>query len=236
MITVENGKKNIFVSAIIAAAGSSSRMGGGDKLMLDLCGKTVLERSIEAYEKSDVIDEIVISARAGAVEEINGLVKAKNFTKVRAVCEGGATRQESVQNAVAYCSEKTDFVAIHDGARPLVTGDIIERTVKKAVECGAASCAVRVKDTIKVADGDGVILSAPDRSALRAVQTPQVFDFKIYVGALKNASPDVTDDCMIVEAAGQKVALCEGDYENIKITTPDDVIFANAILKARESK
>ena len=235
MITAENGKKNIFVSAIIAAAGSSTRMGGGDKQSLELFGKTVLERSIEAFENSGIIDEIIVSAREDAVEDIKALVKAKGFTKVRAVCAGGATRQQSVKNAVACCSENTDFVAIHDGARPLVTGDIIRKTVQAAIRYGAASCAVRVKDTIKVASDDCSVLSTPDRSALWAVQTPQVFDFKQYVLLLKNVSADITDDCQVFEAAGQTVMLVEGDYENIKITTPEDIILANAILKAREN-
>ncbi len=228
-----NGKqKEIFVSAVVAAAGSSSRF-GEDKQFILLDGMPALARSIDALQKSDCIDEIVVCTKPDNLNRVNSLVKQYAFTKVVSVCEGGKTRAESVKNAVSHCSEKTDIIAIHDGARPFVSADTIRRTVEAAAEFGAAACAVKVKDTVKTVDENETVTSTPERKNLRAVQTPQAFDFKIYKNALKNAPEGVTDDCMIVEAAGQSVKLVEGEYSNIKITTPDDIILAQAILKGR---
>ena len=229
----DNKTENVFVSCIIAAAGSSLRM-GVNKQFIELDGEKVLMRSVRVFEETPCIDEIIISARKEDAELINRLVEECGFKKVRAVCEGGSTRQISVQNAVAFCKKQTGLIVIHDGARPLVTKETIEKTVASALENSAAACAVRVKDTIKVADESAFISSTPDRSTLWAVQTPQVFDFELYLKALESASADMTDDCRIIEAAGGRVKLVEGEYTNIKITTPEDIILAEAILKARK--
>ena len=228
-----NGKqKELFVSAVVAAAGSSSRF-GEDKQFLLLDGMPALARSIDALQKSDCIDEIIVCTKPENLNRVSSLVKQYDFTKVTCVCEGGKTRAESVKNAVSHCSDNTDIIAIHDGARPFVSSDTIKRTVEAAAEFGAAACAVKVKDTVKTVDENETVTSTPERKNLRAVQTPQAFDFNTYKNALKNAPEDVTDDCMTVEAAGQKVKLVEGEYSNIKITTPDDIITAQAILKGR---
>lgn len=229
-----NGKvKSVFVTAIVAAAGTSSRMGNTDKQFLLLDGMPALARSIMALQDSDCIDEIVVCARAGMLERVNALVKQYDFTKVTCVCEGGPTRVQSVKNAVAHCSENTDILAIHDGARPFVLPQTVRKTVEAACEFGAAACAVKVKDTIKQTDENGVVVLTPPRGKLWAVQTPQVFEFNLYKNALENAPENVTDDCMIVEAAGHGVKLVEGEYTNIKITTPDDIMLSQAILKGR---
>jgi 2-C-methyl-D-erythritol 4-phosphate cytidylyltransferase len=229
-ITVNSKEKELFVSAVVAAAGSSSRF-GEDKQFLLLDGVPTLARSIEKLQNSDCIDEIIVCTKKENLNRVNALVKQYNFTKVICVCEGGNTRAKSVKNAVAHCSDKTDIVAIHDGARPFVSFDTIRRTVEAAAESGAAACAVSVKDTVKVVDENGIVISTPKRDTLRAVQTPQAFNFEIYKNALENAPEGVTDDCMIVESAGQKVNLVEGEYTNIKITTPEDIMSAQAILK-----
>jgi 2-C-methyl-D-erythritol 4-phosphate cytidylyltransferase len=232
ILKINGTEKEVYVSAIVAAAGSSQRM-GTDKQFLLLDGMPVLARSIDALQKSDCIDEIVVCTRADNLNRVSSLVKQYNFTKVVAVCEGGDTRVKSVKNAIKYCSEKTEILAIHDGARPFVTVQTVRKTVEAAALSGASACAVKVKDTIKQTDENGVVISTPKRSSLWAVQTPQVFSFEVYKNALSNAPEGVTDDCMIVEAAGQSVKLTEGEYTNIKITTPDDVLTAQAILKGR---
>jgi 2-C-methyl-D-erythritol 4-phosphate cytidylyltransferase len=228
-----DGKKvGMFVSAVVAAAGSSSRM-GEDKLFMLLDGVPVLARSIAALEKCEYIDEIIVVTRADLITRVNALVKQYDFTKVSCVCEGGETRAQSVRKAVENCSDKAGLFVIHDGARPFVKEETVKRTVEAAFKFGAAACAVRVKDTIKLVDKDGFVTDTPDRNTLRAVQTPQVFRNYIYKDALEKADDSVTDDCMTVEAAGYKVKLVEGDYTNIKLTTPDDILSAQAILKGR---
>lgn len=231
-LTVNGKEKELFVSAVIAAAGSSSRF-GEDKQFLLLDGVPTLARSIEKYQNSDCVDEIIVCTRRENINRVNALVKQYAFTKVTCVCEGGETRAQSVKNAVSGCNPKTDIVAVHDGARPFVSPETIKRTVEAAASFGAAACAVNVKDTVKVVDRNGVVVSTPQRDTLRAVQTPQAFAFEIYKKALENAPEGVTDDCMIVESAGHKVKLVEGEYTNIKITTPEDVMSAQAILKGR---
>lgn len=233
IINVNGKKREMFVSAIVAAAGSSVRM-GVDKQFLLLDGMPVLARSIQALEESDCIDEIIVSAKRDMLPRVNALVKQYNFTKVSCVCEGGDTRVNSVKNAITHCNKNAEILAIHDGARPFVTSQTVRRTVETAAEFGASACAVRVKDTIKQTDENGIVVNTPPRGQLRAVQTPQVFSFEIYKNALENAPEGVTDDCMIVEAAGHRVKLVDGEYSNIKITTPDDIITSQAILKGRE--
>lgn len=221
-----------FVSAVIVAAGSSRRMGGINKLLLDLGGKTVLERTVEAFENNSDIDEIIITARSEDVEEYKALLCGYN--KVKNIVVGGETRQKSVANGIAACNEKTDILAIHDGARPLVTQQIISSTVSAAKEYGAASCAVPVKDTIKIIDENSFITDTPDRAGLRAVHTPQCFDKKLYCACtqkLGERAKDMTDDCRLAELCGVKVKLTDSSYTNIKITTAEDIPFALSILK-----
>lgn len=226
-----NGKK---VSAIIVAAGSSRRMGNLDKLFAEIDGVPVIARTLWAFEKSEAVDEIIVSTRKESVERIESLAVSNGITKLTHIVTGEETRQKSVLNALAVVGADSDYIAIHDGARPLVSLETIQKAIESAFEFNACSVAVRVKDTVKVADNDGFVTATPERSTLWAVQTPQVFSKKVYldaVNALGDKASDYTDDCMLVEATGVKVKLVEGDYSNIKITTPEDILSANAFVQ-----
>lgn len=218
-------------AAVIVAAGSASRMKGIDKTVAPICGVPMILRTVRALAASERIDEVVVITRQDLIEPINALCKEEvKFSK--AVC-GGSSRAESVRNGLA--AVQTDMVAIHDGARPFVTTGIIDTAVEAAQTCGAAAPAIAVRDTIKVAK-NAEICATPDRSTLFAVQTPQVFDREEITAALDAAMQQnlpLTDDCSAMEAAGKRVVLTEGSDENIKITTPIDLAFGEAILKRR---
>ena len=210
--------ENRTVAAIIVAAGSSTRM-GFDKLMYDLDGQTVLEKSLQAFDIHPAIDELVVVVGENA-EKAEPLIR-KVHKPVRLV-RGGATRALSVQNGLAEI--KADFVAVHDAARPFVSQAVITAALNAAFRMGAAAPAVPVKDTVKVIGADGMVKYTPDRSGLYAVQTPQCFRTDLYRKALRAVSNgDVTDDCSILEMAGVPVQLTQGDYANHKITTREDL-------------
>ena len=220
-----------YCGAVVVAAGSATRMGGIDKAMAELAGMPVIQRSVKAFQERDAIREIVVVTREDLLVKVMGL--CKNYDKVKAVVVGGKDRSESVSNGLNALSDKVKLAAIHDGARPLVSFEVIDRTVRAAHSYGAAAPAIPVKDTIKNTKG-GLAVSTPDRSALRAVQTPQVFDFDLLRGALKQAQKDklsITDDCSAVEHLGFKIKLVEGDERNIKITTPLDLKIAEVFLE-----
>lgn len=227
----------MFVSVIIAAAGNSTRYGtGNSKQFLLLEGIPVLIKSVQAFEQIDEVKEIIITARKQDFDVIESFLQQYNIKKLKSVVEGGATRQDSIAAAVKKVSEETEIIAVHDGARPLVSKETIIGVIEKAVEKGAAACAVPVKDTIKIIDSSGKIVTTPDRASLRAVQTPQVFDFALYKEAIDKAvseSKQYTDDCQLIESMGHPVYLTDGDYENIKITTPDDLLVAEKFLSER---
>lgn len=217
--------------AVIVAAGSASRMGGIDKVMAQLKGQCMVQRSVRAFQESEVIRSIVIVTRPDLVEPIRQL--CAGMDKVCAIVEGGSSRQESVEKGLRALPKGTALVAVHDGARPMISQAVIDRTVRAAHSYGAAAPAVAVKDTIKVASG-GVVAATPDRSKLRAVQTPQVFDLDFLKSALQKAKEDdaaVTDDCSAVERLGMSVKLVEGDERNIKVTTPVDLKIAELFLE-----
>ena len=220
-----------YCGAVIVAAGTASRMGGIDKVMAQLGGEPMIVRTVRAFQNCDAISEIVIVTREDLILPITNL--CSQFGKVRAVVAGGASRQESVGLGMNALSNKVKLVAIQDGARPLITNAVIDRTVRAAHTYGAAAPAIPVKDTIKVVQG-GVVISTPDRATLQAVQTPQVFDFDLLRGALKKAEQDgaaVTDDCSAVELMGMSVKIVEGDERNIKVTTPIDLKIAELLLE-----
>ena len=220
-----------YCGAVIVAAGSASRMGGIDKVMAPLGGEPMVVKSVRAFEQCDAIKEIVIVTREDLILPIMQL--CAGFDKVQAVICGGASRQESVQMGLNAMSNKVKLVAVQDGARPLITQEVIDRTVRAAHSYGAAAPAIPVKDTIKVVVG-GVVKETPDRAKLQAVQTPQVFDFALLRGALKKAKDDgaaVTDDCSAVELMGMSVKIVEGDERNIKVTTPMDLKIAKLLLE-----
>lgn len=220
------------VGAVIAAAGSSSRMGGRDKLAEPLDGIPVILRTLAAVEGVPEIREIVVVTREDRVEEYRRLLG--QCSRLRAVVPGGSTRQESVRNGVRALSPDCTLAAIHDGARPLVTPEVFARCIEAARSCRAATAAVPVKDTIKLADEAGRVLDTPDRSRLWAVQTPQIFDRERYLRAAEEAERrglSCTDDCQLFEAMGWEVQLVMGDYRNLKLTTPEDFLAAGAYLE-----
>ena len=223
--------------AVIVAAGSATRMGGIDKVMAQLGGEPMIRRTVRAFQDCDAVSEIVVVTREDLILPITSLCAA--MPKVIAVVAGGKSRQESVHLGLNALSGKVRLAAIHDGARPLVTWQVIDRVIRAANTYGAAAPAIPVKDTIKVVQG-GVVKQTPDRATLFAVQTPQVFDFDLLRGALKKAQTEkvqVTDDCSAVERMGMAVKIVEGDERNIKVTTPLDLKIAELLLEelSRES-
>ena len=217
--------------AVIVAAGNASRMGGIDKVMAQLGGEPMILRTVRTFNECDAIKEIVVVTRPDLIIPISHL--CAGLTKVKAVIAGGATRQESVEMGLHGLSDKVKLAAIQDGARPLVTWQVIDRVVRAANTYRAAAPAIPVKDTIKVVTG-GIVKETPDRSSLQAVQTPQVFDIDLLRGALKKAKEDgaaITDDCSAVERLGMKVRIVEGDERNLKITTPMDLKIAELLLE-----
>lgn len=219
-------------TAVILAAGSGTRMKfEKSKLLLELCGKTVIERTVETFLKVDKIDEVIVVCKESDLNSFEEVLSEYEIS----YCFGGNTRQQSVMNAVETI-EDCNLLIIHDGARPLVTADEINKTISLAEEKGAAAVGVPVKDTIKVVNEGLEIIDTPERSKLIAIQTPQIFDFGTYVKAMKTAKAqgkDFTDDCKLLENSGEKVFVCVGEYSNIKITTPDDIPMAEGILKMR---
>ena len=215
--------------AVIVAAGTASRMGGIDKVMAPLGGEPMIARTVRTFQNCDAISEIVIVTREDLILPITALTR--EMPKVKAVVAGGKSRQESVSLGLNALSGKVKLAAIQDGARPLITWEVIDRTVRAANSYGAAAPAIPVKDTIKVVEGR-VVKNTPDRATLFAVQTPQVFDFDLLRGALKKAEVDgaaVTDDCSAVELMGMSVKIVEGDERNIKVTTPMDLKIAELL-------
>ncbi len=220
--------------AVIVAAGSASRMGGIDKVMAQLGGEPMIQRTVRQFQNCDAVSEIVVVTREDLIAPITSL--CGDMPKVRAVVAGGASRQESVHRGLNALSDGIQLAAIHDGARPLVTWQVIDRAIRAANTYGAAAPAITVKDTIKVVRG-GVVESTPDRALLYAVQTPQVFDFDLLRGAMKKVEQEnltVTDDCSAVEQMGMKVKIVEGDERNLKVTTPLDLKIAQTLLEEME--
>jgi len=224
------------VGAIIAAAGRSERAGEIDKLWAPLVGpdgrsRPLLAYTLDAFQACPTVGRIVLVVAAGAVERADALVQSQGFDKVRAVAPGGARRQDSVRaglEALGQC----DWVIVHDGARPLVTPDLIERGLAAARETGAACCALPVTDTVKEGDDAGRIVRTLDRSRLWLAQTPQVFRYDLLVEAHRKAQGEATDDAALVEALGVRVRLYEGSPRNIKVTTAEDLALAQALLTA----
>lgn len=220
-----------YCGAVIVAAGSASRMGGIDKIMAPLGGEPVIKRTVRQFQECEAIREIVVVTRPDLIIPVMDL--CHEFSKVKAVVAGGDSRDASVSMGMNTLSAKCKLVAVQDGARPFANWQLIDRVVRAANTYGAAAPAVAVKDTIKVVRG-GIVKETPDRSALKAVQTPQVFDFDLLRGALKKARQDgvtLTDDCSAVEYMGMSVKIVEGDEKNIKITTPLDLKIAELIME-----
>lgn len=223
-----------YCGAVIVAAGSASRMGGIDKVMAPLGGEPMILRTVRAFEDCEAVKEIVIVTRKDLMGPIAEL--CSGFTKIRSVVQGGSSRQESVKLGLLAFSKEVRLAAVHDGARPLVSGELIDKVIRAAHSYGAAAPAIPVKDTIKIFEG-GFIAATPDRSTLRAVQTPQVMDRDLLLGALEKAEQEgtaLTDDCSAVEHIGMRVRLVEGEERNLKVTTPLDLKIAELLLEEKK--
>ncbi len=226
-------KQRGMVSAIVAAGGSSQRM-GENKLLMEICGIPVLARTLLTLDSCREVDEIILVCREEDMGDFLALAEDYSIQKLKTIAAGGGTRQQSVFAGVRAASEETAYYCIHDGARPLASRQVISRVLEAAQQEGAATAAVKAKDTVKVAGPDGFIVSTPDRDSLYLTQTPQVFEASLYREAMEAAlaaGKEYTDDCQLVEAIGRRVCLAEGDYVNIKLTTPEDRIVAEALLE-----
>lgn len=221
-------------SVIIVCAGSSTRMQGRNKILLPLGDSSVIGNTMKAFQNCESVREIIIVAREGDIPEIKAEAQRVGITKLSECVTGGATRQESVISGMRCISKETEYIAVHDGARPLVKPEHIEKTIRDARVFGGAALGVPVKDTIKVVD-DGLVTDTPPRSSLYITQTPQVFRKKLYFEGVDFAMEhglDFTDDCQLAEAVGGKIYMTAGDYTNIKITTPEDIMLAETLLKS----
>ncbi len=225
-------EENRDVSVIIVCGGSSTRMNGIDKMFATIGGMPVVAVTISAFQNCKAVDNIVIVTKAENVLKMQKLCEEYDFSKVCDIVEGGSCRQRSVANGLDMV--KSGIVLVHDGARPFVSNDCILRVVDAAKKYGAVTCAVKLKDTVKQIKSDGLVISTPDRASLVAVQTPQGFETELYKACVENKQFDLdkfTDDCSIVEACAHSVYTVDGDYENIKITTAEDLEYADFLLR-----
>ncbi len=221
---------------VIVAAGRSERMGGIDKMFATLSGRPLLVWTLRAFKNCEAIDGVVLVVARESVDRARALVREWRFDNVRDVVAGGAERQHSVRTGLDVAHEAA-IVAVHDGARALVTPELIARGVALARETGAAICAVASRDTIKRAEGDPPVVSGTlDRSTVWLAQTPQVFERALLARAHDGApSANATDDAALVEALGHAVRLYRGAYSNLKVTSPEDLVVAEALLRERLS-
>ena len=232
-------KKRCFTSAIIVAGGSGTRMGdiGKTKQLLEIDGVPTVVRSLLAFERCPIIDEIIVAAREDELKLYPAFREKYRLSKLRAVAVGGATRQESVLSAFRKVSEKSEFVAIHDTARCCITPEMIEMTANEAYIYGAAAAGKKVTDTVKIENGKGFIEGTVDREKVWLVSTPQIIKTDVYRACAYSAREkglSVTDDCGLLEAYGFKIKLCDVGSDNIKITKPEDIKAAEEILKRRD--
>ncbi len=224
-----------MVSAVIVAGGKGTRMGADmNKVFLPVGEKEIISHTISAFNSHQAIDEIIIVTRACDYNKMKEIIRRDEYTKVVFITEGGSTRQGSVYNGLKLVSG--DIVLIHDGARCLITHDEIDKVIADTVKFGAASVGVKVKDTLKAIDGNGNIISTVDREKTVHIQTPQAFKTEEILALHEMALEDkisVTDDCSIFEYYKKTVHLTEGSYDNIKLTTPEDIAVAEEILRGR---
>lgn len=231
--------ENHHISVIIAAAGMSNRMGSKmNKQFIAINGKPILAHTIEKFEKCRYIDEIILVSKEEEIEYCRKeIVKKYRFKKVSNIVRGGKERQDSIYNGILALNERTDIVLTHDGARPFVKIENIQDGIKGVIDYGACIIGVPVKDTIKVVGKNKNIKDTPDRSLLWAAQTPQCFFKSLLIEGYDKAIRDNylgTDDSSIVERIGYEVKMIMGSYENIKITTPEDIILAESLLKDKD--
>lgn len=224
-----------FVTAVIVAAGNSTRMSCYvSKQLIPLLGKPAIYYTLKAFEEASIVDEVIIVCRKVDTEDLKEIVSDYKFEKVKAFTPGGSERSDSVRNGIACADEKATHFAIHDGARVLITAHDINKVISEALVSGAATLGSPVTDTVKIVDKSGTIVSTPDRASLMAVQTPQVFERNIYLKALENSQgKGFTDDCAMVEEIGVYPKIIMGDHPNLKLTTQADIPMAETILKKR---
>lgn len=226
---------NKKVTAIILAAGLGSRMNSGiTKQRMLICGESVVSRSVGAFQKSELVTSIIVVCRKEEIDFIEKELRCK-YSKVKNFVVGGNTRAESAMLGFKEITEETDFVAIHDAARCLISVEEINKVISSAFIYGGATASVRVTDTLKRADKNGFIKETVAREGIYSAQTPQVFSVEIYKKAIEQSfvSEEITDDNLLFERIGEKVFLVETGRENIKITTPEDIALAESILKRR---
>lgn len=229
-------KRDYCVSAVVVAGGQGTRMNmDKNKQYVEIAGKMVLARTLEAFQDSVYIDEIILVVNSDDIIYCKDeIVKFYDLSKVKTLVSGGKERQQSVYNGLKEVSANSDIILIHDGARPFIDEEIIERCVLGVLESGAVSVGVPVKDTIKTTDIDGNIAFTLDRSSLWSIQTPQGFKAQLILDAHKRAIDEGfvgTDDAVLVERLGQKVKVVMGDYLNIKITTKEDLVIGEAFAR-----
>ena len=221
------------VGAIVVAAGESRRMAGVDKIFALLEDRPLISHSIEVFQGLDLVTDVVLVLSPGSIDRGRRLIEAEGWSKVRDVCAGGDRRQDSVRNGLERLPE-CQWVVVHDGARPFIDEGLVARGLEEARPTGASVAGVPVKDTIKSASPDGVVKRTLQRDELWAVQTPQIFRRQLLEDAHRRISEDVTDDAAMVEALGVKTKIFMGSYQNIKITTPEDLVLAEAIARSRQ--
>ena len=225
-------------TAILLAAGKGRRMGSEVyKQFLIIKNKPVLYYSLQCFETSDIIDDIILVAGNDMEGQCRQIIEENGFTKVSAIVTGGKERYDSVYNGLLSC-KNPDYVFIHDGARPFITTDILERCFETVQKSGACVTGMPSKDTVKISDENGFVTDTPDRRKVWIIQTPQVFSYKLILDAHRKIRDEgtegITDDAMIIERMTDvRVKLAEGSYDNIKITTPEDIAVAEAILNSR---
>ena len=225
----------IISTAVIVAAGKGRRMGTEiSKQFLPLCGKEILAHTVEKFEKAACIRDIILVTGGDALQDVRQMVQEYGWKKIISVTEGGKERQDSVFLGLQQVPQDTEIVLIHDGVRPFVTEEILERSIAAAKETGGCVAGVPAKDTIKVCDAEGFAIATPDRSTLRQIQTPQTFRRKEILAAYEKAKADGflgTDDASVAEHSGFPVRVIMGSYSNIKITTKEDLLIGAAFLK-----
>lgn len=222
-------------AAVIVGGGSGNRF-GGDKLTVPLAGKPLLAHTLSVFETTGRISAIVLVVPAGREEEFHSIARDAGISKLTAVVAGGAQRHESVMRGLKALPAGIEFVAIHDAARPLITPELIARCLEAAVREGASAVASPVTDTLHRADGSGYASGTEDRSSLRAMQTPQVFRVSEIMPLLDSIEGIPTDEVSVMMTAGKKVLLVEHSGPNLKVTWPEDVVMAEALLRDRERK
>lgn len=236
----EYDEEKYKATAIIAAAGQSTRMkieGEKSKLFVEICGKNVIERTLETFEHCAFIENIIVVCRNGDIDSLKNIISLRGFKKIINIVPGGSSRQESVANALSALPDSTKFIAIHDGARCNISDEDIKVVIRKAYITGASAAGWKIHDTIKKTNDNNIITRTIPRENIYCVQTPQVFLLDLYkcgLALVNKKKLSVTDDCAVAEAAGFKVEIAETSRENIKITTAEDVGFITKLIKDKE--